>query len=195
MYEDLIRYDKLIDSAMRFVVKEALKEVCNVGLKGDHHFLLSFITDADGVEIPKTLKERYPNEMTIVIQHQFENLIINDDRFSVTLSFDGKKEAIVVPFMALTSFADPGVKFGLKFNLVDFWNAIYDRTRVTFVYYGWISKSQKINEYIDSSLDPNLISDISNIILDHYYQDLNKSTFSINILLIYTLEDLKSDKN
>jgi hypothetical protein len=123
MYEDLIRYDKLIDSAMRFVVKEALKEVCNVGLKGDHHFLLSFITDADGVEIPKTLKERYPNEMTIVIQHQFENLIINDDRFSVTLSFDGKKEAIVVPFMALTSFADPGVKFGLKFNLVD--EAVY----------------------------------------------------------------------
>ena len=123
MYEDLIRYDKLIDSAMRFVVKEALKEVYNVGLKGDHHFLLSFITDADGVEIPKTLKERYPNEMTIVIQHQFENLIINDDRFSVTLSFDGKKEAIVVPFMALTSFADPGVKFGLKFNLVD--EAVY----------------------------------------------------------------------
>ncbi len=123
MYEDLIRYDKLIDSAMRFVVKEALKEVCNVGLKGDHHFLLSFVTDAEGVKIPKSLKDRYPNEMTIVIQHQFENLIINDDKFSVTLSFDGKKEAIVVPFMALTSFADPGVKFGLKFNLVD--DAVY----------------------------------------------------------------------
>lgn len=123
MYEDLIRYDKLIDSAMRFVVKEALKEVFNVGLQGDHHFLLSFITDAEGVEIPKTLKDRYPNEMTIVIQHQFENLIITEDTFSVTLSFDGKKEAIVVPFMALTSFADPGVKFGLKFNLVD--EAVY----------------------------------------------------------------------
>ena len=119
MYEDLIRYDKLIDSAMRFVVKEALREVFNVGLKGDHHFLLSFLTDAEEVEIPKTLKDRYPNEMTIVIQHQFENLIISDDKFSVTLSFDGKKEKIVVPFSALTSFADPGVKFGLKFNLVD----------------------------------------------------------------------------
>ncbi len=123
MYEDLIRYDKLIDSAMRFVVKEALKEVCNAGLKGDHHFLLSFVTDAEGVEIPKTLKERYPNEMTIVIQHQFENLTISEEYFSVTLSFDGKKESIVVPFLALTSFADPGVKFGLKFNLVD--EAVY----------------------------------------------------------------------
>ena len=119
MYEDLIRYDKLIDSAMRFVVKEALREDYNVGLKGDHHFLLSFLTDAEEVEIPKTLKDRYPNEMTIVIQHQFENLIISDDKFSVTLSFDGQKEKVVVPFAALTSFADPGVKFGLKFNLVD----------------------------------------------------------------------------
>ena len=123
MYEDLIRYDKLIDSAMRFVVKEALQEVCNVGLKGEHHFLLSFLTDSEGVKIPKTLKDRYPNEMTIVIQHQFENLIITEDKFSVTLSFDGKKETIVVPFMALTSFADPGVKFGLKFNLVE--DAVY----------------------------------------------------------------------
>ena len=119
MYEDLIRYDKLIDSAMRFVVKEALKEVCKVGLKGEHHFLLSFLTDSEGVEIPKTLKDRYPNEMTIVIQHQFENLSITEDKLFVTLSFDGRKEKIVVPFVALTSFADPGVKFGLKFNLVD----------------------------------------------------------------------------
>lgn len=119
MYEDLIRYDRLIDSAMRFVVKEALKEVCKSGLKGEHHFLLSFLTDVDGVVIPKTLKQRYPNEMTIVIQHQFESLKITEQEFSVVLSFDGKKEKISVPFLALTSFADPGVKFGLKFNLVD----------------------------------------------------------------------------
>ena len=77
------------------------------------------MTDSEGVEIPKTLKDRYPNEMTIVIQHQFENLSITEDKLFVTLSFDGRKEKIVVPFVALTSFADPGVKFGLKFNLVD----------------------------------------------------------------------------
>ena len=119
MFEDLIRYDKLIDSAMRHVVKEALKEVSKSGLKGEHHFLLSFFTDSNAVKIPKSLKEKYPKEMTIVIQHQFDELIIDEEKFSVILSFDGKKEKITVPFMSLTSFADPGVKFGLKFNLVE----------------------------------------------------------------------------
>jgi hypothetical protein len=85
-------------------------------LHGDHHFFISFATTMPGVHISSKLKERYPEEITIVLQYQFENLSVDKNKFSVTLRFDGVKEVIVVPFKALTAFADPSVKFALQFK-------------------------------------------------------------------------------
>jgi len=118
MIEDYIRYDQLIDNAMRQVVKEALLKIKKDGLSGDHHFLISFFTNYEGVEIPANLKEKYPEEMTVVLQHQYEDLEVTETFFKVILSFDSKRELIKIPFAALTSFADPGVRFGLKFNIL-----------------------------------------------------------------------------
>tara|TARA_A100001015_G_C15033540_1_gene734628 strand:+ start:1776 stop:2309 length:534 start_codon:yes stop_codon:yes gene_type:complete len=116
--EDHIQYDQIIDQKMREVVKEALERVKSSGLSGEHHFLIAFNTRHKSVNIPDRLKKKYPTEMTIVIQHQFDDLKVYKDRFSVSLSFDGSKENISIPYNALISFADPGVKFGLKFNFV-----------------------------------------------------------------------------
>lgn len=118
MLNDIFRYDLLIDNAMRDVVKEVLKKASIEGLAGDHHFLFSFATVFPGVSLSPKLLARYPEEMTIVLQYQYEDLQVFADYFSVKLSFDGIKEKIVIPFSAITSFADPGVKFGLKFNLI-----------------------------------------------------------------------------
>lgn len=119
MVEDYIRYDQLIDNAMREVVKKALYKAYNDGLDGNHHFLISFFTTYEGVSISPQLKERYPEEMTIIIQHQYEDLEVNQDNFKIVLSFDGVKERISIPYTALSSFADPAVKFGLKFNILN----------------------------------------------------------------------------
>lgn len=118
MIEDYIRYDQLIDNAMRQVVKEALVKITKNGLSGEHHFLISFFTNFEGVQIPAHLKKKYPEEMTIVLQHQYEDLEVKQDFFRVVLSFENQREQIVIPFAALTSFADPGVRFGLKFNIL-----------------------------------------------------------------------------
>jgi uncharacterized protein len=115
---DYIRYDQLIDQAMRQVVRTALEKVKKEGLQGEHHFLITFDTLHKGVSLPARLRRKYPKEMTIVLQHQFDDIETNEDHFSVVLSFDGIREKIVAPYDALISFADPGVKFGLKFNLV-----------------------------------------------------------------------------
>lgn len=111
-----IDYGKLIDDAMHVIVKQALGYVNNGSLPGKHHFFISFLTTHPGVHISKVLKERYPEEMTIVLQHQFEDLQITDKYFSVVLSFDNVKEKIEVPFDSLIAFADPSVKFGLQFS-------------------------------------------------------------------------------
>ncbi|MFN7038969.1 MAG: SspB family protein [Alphaproteobacteria bacterium] len=114
-----INYAALIDEAMHIIVKKSLQIAVGNRLPGDHHFFISFITDFPGVTISERLKKKYPKEMTIVLQFQFENLIVNDHEFSVILSFDNIKEEIVIPFMALTAFADPSVKFGLQFRHID----------------------------------------------------------------------------
>lgn len=119
MNEDFIDYGELIDEAMHVIVKKALLMISKEGLPGHHHFFISFVTDYPGVEISKALSQKYPDEMTIVLQHQFENLKVEEDSFSVVLSFDGVKERIKVPFDALVAFADPSVKFGLQFRHFD----------------------------------------------------------------------------
>jgi len=114
--QDTIDYPGLIDAAMRNVVREALVHVDKFGLPGEHHFFISFQTNYPGVSISPQLKARYPEEITIVVQHQFWDLKITDKQFSIMLSFNNIPEKLVVPFDALTAFADPSIKFGLQFH-------------------------------------------------------------------------------
>lgn len=116
MTHDTIDYPGLIDAAMRGVVREALVHVDKFGLQGEHHFFISFQTNFPGVSISPQLKARYPEEITIVIQHQFWDLKISEKQFSIMLSFNNIPEKLVVPFDALTAFADPSIKFGLQFH-------------------------------------------------------------------------------
>lgn len=113
-----IDYAKLIDDAMHFVVKSALRQVAKQGLPPTHHFFVTFKTDSKGVMMSDKLRERYPEEMTIVIQHQFYDLEVDEDHFSIVLSFDGVKHNLTVPFSSLISFVDPSVKFGLQFSQI-----------------------------------------------------------------------------
>jgi len=116
MAKDFIGYEALADRALRGVVREALKRVQKQGLIGSHHFYITFKTHDPGVEIPDFLKERYPDEMTIVMQNQFSGLHVSEDAFEVTLSFQKLPATLFVPFSALTAFVDPAVQFGLQFK-------------------------------------------------------------------------------
>lgn len=113
---DYIDFPALIDHAMRDVVRKALQTVEQQGLPGEHHFFISFRTEYPGVAISSALLGRHPHEMTIVLQHQFWDLKVQEDRFSITLSFNNVPEKLVIPFQAMTAFADPSVKFGLQFH-------------------------------------------------------------------------------
>lgn len=116
MAEDLLRYDILIQDALRGAVKKILAEVGRTGLPGDHHFYIAFETTAPGVRISSRLKERYPQEMTIVLQHQFWDLAIGEHAFEVGLSFGGVPEKLLVPYSAIKGFFDPSVQFALEFD-------------------------------------------------------------------------------
>jgi hypothetical protein len=119
MAEDLIRYDVLVQEAMRSVVRKVLTETARAGLPGNHHFFIAFDTRASGVRISSRLRERYPEEMTVVLQHQFWNLIVSDTGFEVGLSFGGTPERLLVPYTAIKGFFDPSVDFGLQFEVVN----------------------------------------------------------------------------
>lgn len=114
--ENILRYDKMVEGALRGVVKKAIEEVMAEGLPGDHHFYITFMTDHPGVNIPDYLKDRYPGEMTIVLQFQFYDLDVDDEKMQVTLSFNNVPEKLVVPLAAITIFADPSVNFALQFQ-------------------------------------------------------------------------------
>lgn len=118
MSEDLIGYARLTQDALRGVVREALL-VAARGMPGDHHFYISFRTKARGVQVAAYLAAKYPDEMTIVIQHQFDDLDISAERFAVTLHFGGVPQRIVIPFAAVSRFYDPSVRFALPFDVVD----------------------------------------------------------------------------
>lgn len=111
-----IRYDKMVEKALRGVVTQALNHVVANGLPNDHHFYVTFMTDFPGVEIPPYLREQYPEEMTIVLQYQFYGLETFEDYFTVTLSFNNQPEKLVIPVDAVTIFADPSVNFALQFQ-------------------------------------------------------------------------------
>jgi hypothetical protein len=118
MPEDLMRYDLLAQNALRGVVRDALRRVEKSGLPGEHHFYIAFLTRHPGVNIGERLLQRYPREMTIVLQHQYWNLQVLDDRFEVELSFDNVPEKLIIPFAAVKGFLDPAVQFGLQFEVV-----------------------------------------------------------------------------
>jgi uncharacterized protein len=115
---DLIRYDLLAQDALRSVVKKVLADVAKHGLPGDHHFFVAFDTRADGVKISERLRKEHPEEMTIVLQHQFWDLIVGDKAFEVGLSFKGVPERVAIPFEAIKGFFDPSVQFGLQFETI-----------------------------------------------------------------------------
>jgi hypothetical protein len=115
MPEDLMRYDLLAQEALRGVVRAALKRVKRQGFPGGHHFYIAFNTNHPGVEISERLHQKYDQEMTIVLQHQFWNLMVLEDQFSVELSFNDIPEKLTVPFAAIKGFFDPAVQFGLQF--------------------------------------------------------------------------------
>lgn len=111
-----IDYGNLMHQAMRGLIRSVLEDVAAHGLPGAHHFFITFDTTHPDVQIADWLKERYPTEMTVVIQHWFENLSVNDEGFSVTLNFGNNPEPMVIPFDALRTFVDPSVEFGLRFE-------------------------------------------------------------------------------
>jgi len=111
-----IDYGNLMHRAMRGLIQTVLRDVAKDGLPGAHHFFITFDTTHPGVAIADWLKARYPEEMTVVIQHWFENLEVTDDQFSVTLNFGNQPEPLVIPFDAVRTFVDPSVEFGLRFE-------------------------------------------------------------------------------
>jgi hypothetical protein len=117
MAKDLIRYDLLVQDALKGVVRKVLSDAAKDGLAGDHHFYISFRTEFPGVRLSNRLREKYPQEMTIVLQHQFWDLAVTEHTFEVGLSFSGVPERLLIPFDALTGFFDPSVQFGLKFEV------------------------------------------------------------------------------
>ncbi len=119
MATDHIRYDVLTSEAMRGVLRRVLTDAAEQGLPGEHHFFITFLSKADGVTISSRLLAQYPEEMTIILQHQFWDLTVSEDHFEVGLSFGGVPERLVVPFNAIKSFFDPSVQFGLQFEPAD----------------------------------------------------------------------------
>jgi hypothetical protein len=119
MPTDHIRYDVLARDALRGVLRRVLSDAAEHGLPGEHHFFITFLSKADGVKLSPRLLAQYPEEMTIILQHQFWDLVVTEDRFEVGLSFGGIPERLVVPFASIKSFFDPSVQFGLQFDPQD----------------------------------------------------------------------------
>ncbi|WP_321397891.1 SspB family protein [Emcibacter sp.] len=116
MSDTIIQYDEMVQNALLSVVRDILQRTAEEGLPGEHHFYITFRTDNPDVKIPPYLRERYPDEMTIVLQNQFWDLMADDEHFEISLSFNRKKEHLYVPLSALIGFFDPSVDFGLHFH-------------------------------------------------------------------------------
>lgn len=117
MGEDLIRYDILTQQALLGMIGDIIDEVSKAGLPGDHHFFITFLTQSEGVKLSQRMREKYPDEMTIVVQHRFWDLEVQENGFQIGLSFDDIPELLFIPFTSIKGFYDPSVKFGLQFDL------------------------------------------------------------------------------
>jgi hypothetical protein len=114
--ESVLDYPRWITEALRVVAQRALEHVEHEGLPDEHHFLLSFRTRAEGVRVPAFLRDQYPEEVTVVLQHQYWDLVVDEEAFSVTLTFGGARQRLFVPWPALTAFADPAAQLALRFE-------------------------------------------------------------------------------
>jgi hypothetical protein len=120
MDKEFFSYEKWVEEALRDVIKRALEQTVIHGLSGEHHFFITFLTNHDDVDIPAHLRAEHPAEMTIVLQHQFDNLSVTDDGFSVSLSFSGRSCFLSIPYAAITAFADPAVNFALQLKMAQY---------------------------------------------------------------------------
>jgi len=114
--QGILRYHKMFEDALRQMMRQSLQSIVPHGLPGEHHFVITFRTDHPDVVMPGYLRNRYPDEMIIVLQHQFWNLEVDEESFSVSLTFSNKLETLVIPFAAVVTFTDPSVRFGLQFD-------------------------------------------------------------------------------
>ncbi len=121
-----------MDKYLRKVIEHVLKHIYENGIEGDHHLYITFLTQYEGVEMPEYLIDEYPNEITIILQHQFWNLEINEDYFSISLSFNNNTENLKVPYDSITSFADPSVNFGLQFKENSSTDSIAKKNNINF---------------------------------------------------------------
>lgn len=117
MTEDILRYDILVQNALRGVIRKVLSEIDKTGLPGNHHFFITFMTGAPGVKVSNRVREQYPEQMTIVLQHQFWELEINETGFGIGLSFSDVPEKLYIPYTAIRGFYDPSVNFELEFDV------------------------------------------------------------------------------
>jgi len=113
---DTINYAQMMQKAMQSLMIDVLEKISKNGLPGNHHYFISFDTKFEGVVVADWIKERYPEEMTIVIQHWFDNLEVNADNFSITLNFGDNPENLTIPWNSISTFVDPSVEFGLRFE-------------------------------------------------------------------------------
>ena len=141
-----INYSDLMKSAMYSIVRKVLVETAETGLPGDHHFFITFNTSYLGVELSDRLRNKYPEEMTIVIQHWFENLEVTKDYFRIGLNFSNQTEVMKIPFKSLKIFVDPSVDFGLHFDQIGDLNSQADKEDLPNVQTEFDSKSNKIEE-------------------------------------------------
>jgi hypothetical protein len=114
MSTDLIRYDLLVQDALRAVVRRVLADAARTGLPGDHQFNIAFKTQGQGVVVPPAIRARFPDEMSIILQHEFWDLVVTQEAFEVSLNFSRRPERLTIPFDAITGFSDPSVPFGFK---------------------------------------------------------------------------------
>lgn len=130
MRRERIEYGRMVEAALRTVVRDVLRLLAGDGLPPPHHFYITFRTAHPGVEMPDYLRERYPGDMTIVLQHQYWDLQVEEDGFAVTLSFNDQLQRMRIPYNAIKVFADPGVEFGLQFTLEPGPDAAAEPTRL-----------------------------------------------------------------
>ncbi len=171
--QDLIGYDEIIENSMRSVIFETLKKIEKLGLPGKHYFLITFLTRFPGVSIPKTLLEKYPDEMTIAIQYQYRSLTVEHDFFKVSLSFVGKHENLTVPYKSITSFADPSMNFALKFSM-----SYGDIENLESMDYGESNRANKLSGQEKNSSGVDLSAKV--ISLDAFRKNKNASNDSDN---------------
>lgn len=149
---DILRYDLWIEDALRSVIRRSLTTVEEMGLPGDHHFYITFRTEHEDVGMADWLRAEYPEEMTIVLQHQYDTLTVGVDGFNIKLRFGGRPELLEIPFEAITSFADPSVSFGLQLKSVDLDDEDDDGDELTPEELG-INPSARLNDTGDETKD------------------------------------------